>query len=198
MRNTIANRRLIAGLCVSLAILLGLAVFVLEVRDNHRRSLQRPLPSAVGKLNPPVLPAEPHLCPQAGMSVAPESRTGTSHHTVYLSWIASAQSDDPIRNPLGYCLYRSTTKKKATEWPTCFDCERVNSEPIPVSVTNCVDALVDDKVTYHYVVTALNMYGTLSSASNEATVKIPDASRVNPPHIQGLPARSCRGAFDPR
>jgi hypothetical protein len=115
---------------------------------------------------PPPLP----LCPPAGIQpLQPSQNTG--HHKVTLWWNANAPSLDSGRNAVGYCLYRSQTKRAAKRNPRCVECEQINRMPI-VGV-GCVDDLVVDSATYYYVVTAINANGDISSSSNETPARIP-------------------------
>jgi len=109
----------------------------------------------------------PVQCPVAGSH---PSASFNGRHSVTLTWKASRGS-----NIVGYCLYRSTHKKVATNKPntefSCAGCEQVNV--IPVASTGCVDDLVRDDSSYYYVATALDPNKGLSSASNEVRADIP-------------------------
>jgi hypothetical protein len=119
---------------------------------------------------PPTLPP----CPPAGIQpLQPSQNTG--HHKVTLWWNANAPSHDSERNAVGYCLYRSQTKKAAKSNPRCGACEQINRTPI-VGVS-CVDDLVADSATYYYVVTAINTNGDISSSSNETPARIPSSKK---------------------
>jgi len=132
-----------------------------------------------------VLPSAtaPPTCPPATLNpLRPSSLTG--HHRVTLSWIASADSADPAKQVIGYCLYRSTKQQAAKQNPTCIDCEQINT--IPVVGTGCVDDLVKDGTTYYYVVTAINAQREISSSSNETPAQIP---------LGRQPARTPSGSY---
>jgi hypothetical protein len=88
---------------------------------------------------------------------------------VTLSWNASVSPSNPESGAVGYCLYRSKKQSAAHKNPTCATCEQVNA--VPVASLSCIDNLVEDGVTYYYVVTAINSSSRISSASNE--VKVP-------------------------
>jgi len=122
-----------------------------------------------------VATAVPPACPAAGVVPLQRSQLGTGHHNVVLSWNPSSPSTNPDDNAVGYCLYRSKTKKAARKNPTCRHCEQVNS--IPVVGTACVDDLVQDDTTYYYVATAISGRGRLSSSSNEIRAVIPDSKQ---------------------
>ena len=111
----------------------------------------------------------PH-CPPAGLPVVQQSAS-TGHHKVTLSWNASAPSPNPENNAVGYCLYRSRNPDATTQKPPCSECAPLNSVPVPG--TTCVDDLVEDGVTYHYWVTAVNAKGRSSDWSNSAPAEIP-------------------------
>lgn len=111
----------------------------------------------------------PPTCPPAGLQSLQLGSSGTGDHTVSLSWNASISSSRSESNPVGYCIYRSTKQSAAQRNPTCAICERVNT--VPVASLGCVDNVVEDGVTYYYVVTAINQNSAISSASNE--VKVP-------------------------
>jgi len=121
--------------------------------------------AAVRSLATPVPP-----CPPAGVPPL-QPGTSTGHHRVVLSWHASAPSIRPQDNAVGYCLYRSQTQNAAEKNATCSQCEQINS--VPVTVTGCIDDVVQDGVTYYYVVTAISSARQLSSSSNEIPVVIP-------------------------
>jgi len=162
-------------------------------RDAKLRSVP-----TVADLNSPIGKPEVLSCPSAGLPTMQASQAGSGHHKVFLTWIGSAHSDDPNQNPVAYCLYRSKKQQAAKEKPTCEQCEQVNSIPIPVTCTRCVDGLVENNVTYYYVVTAINENGILSSTSNEATAEIPVASQTNSVAAQSPPPPSCRGSSSPK
>jgi hypothetical protein len=135
--------------------------------------------------------APPPTCPPAGLLSLQPASSGTGDHTVTLSWNASASSSHSENDPVGYCLYRSRKQSAAHTNPTCATCERVTA--VPVASLSCVDNLVEDGVTYFYVVTAISPGNTISSASNEVKVPIgrgreekttsgnsPPLCRVNP------------------
>ncbi len=109
-------------------------------------------------------------CPPAGLlSVQPKS-SGTGDHTVTLSWNASVAPPHSKDDAVGYCIYRSQKQSAARKNPTCATCERVNA--VPVASLSCVDNVVEDGVTYYYVVTAISPSSAISSASNEVKVPI--------------------------
>jgi hypothetical protein len=129
---------------------------------------------------PPPLKLPP--CPPAGIQpLQPSQQTG--HHKVTLTWNANAPSLDSERNAVGYCLYRSQTKKAAKRNPRCVECEQINRTPI-VGV-GCVDDLVADSATYYYVVTAINTNGNISSSSNETPARIPSNQKPAGPAPKG-------------
>src|SRR5216683_4620149 len=124
-------------------------------------------PAAAG----PRLP----LCPAAGLPMLQPSPL-TGHHKVSLSWNASAPSGNSEGKAVGYCLYRSKKEKVAKQSlkkpnARCSDCEQINS--VAVAGTGCVDDLVEDGATYHYIATAINVLGNTSSSSEEALAQIP-------------------------
>jgi hypothetical protein len=139
----------------------------------------------------PVQP-EP-LCPPAGLGPLQFGAPGTGDHRVTLTWNASAPSADSDTAAFGYCLYRSKIKHVAKKDPICKDCEQVNR--IPIKSTGCVDDLVADSTQYYYVVTAINLKGTLSAASNEIATLIPSRHSVKPAQPSPLPL--CRAGLPP-
>jgi hypothetical protein len=112
----------------------------------------------------------PPTCPAAGtLSLQPGS-PGTGDHKVTLSWNASDSPSPSENGAIGYCLYRSKNASGVRKNPTCGTCEQVNV--VPVASLSCVDNVVEDGVTYYYVVTAINARSAISSASNEVKVPI--------------------------
>ena len=114
----------------------------------------------------------PNQCATIGFLPIESSRPATAHHTVTLSWNASALSFDA---PAGYCLYKSETEIDIKN-PKCSSCEPVN--PVPVAKTSCVDDIVKDGVTYYYVVRAVDRSGNPSTWSNVATASVPPSDQV--------------------
>ena len=126
-----------------------------------------------------ALPADPvskpPLCPPAGLPMLQPSPI-TGHHKVILKWNASTASADSKSKAVGYCLYRSKMENIAKQALSnrnarCGGCEQINS--VAIASTACVDDLVEDNATYHYVVTAINALGNTSSSSQEALARIP-------------------------
>ena len=111
-----------------------------------------------------------------------DSSLPTKHHTVTLSWNASAHSPDPAA---GYCLYKSETKIDPKD-SACSSCEPVTPTPIPA--TSCVDDIVKDGVTYYYVVRAVDKAGNTSAWSNVATVPILASDPVKSSSVSSPPA----------
>lgn len=130
---------------------------------------------------------EPVRCPPAGSH---PSASLSGHHRVTLTWKASRGN-----NVVGYCLYRSTQKKVATNKPntefSCAGCEQVNVIPVPS--TGCVDSLVKDDSSYYYVATAFDPNRGLSSASNEVRADIPSGSAAIASKASTYPL--CRDTF---
>ncbi len=118
----------------------------------------------------PAKVAEPLTCPAAGLLSLQPGSPGTGDHTVTLSWNASMPPANSEGGAVGYCLYRSKKQSAAHKNPTCATCERVNA--VPVASLSCIDNLVEDGVTYYYVVTAINPSSKISSSSNEVKVPI--------------------------
>lgn len=189
-----AKRRTVTLLYVSLVILVGLALVLLPVRESPPH---HPEPAAES-FGPSLSQSEVPFCPPADVAAGQGSAVGDGHHRVFLSWIGSAQSSDPIRNPVGYCVYRSNKESAAGQKLPCNECDRTNSRPLPVSVTSCVDGGVQDNTTYHYVVAAINKYGTLSSPSNDVPAKIPDAFTINASELPDPLPPPCSGNTTPR
>ena len=135
-----------------------------------------------------VAPA-PHRCPSVGSHRVVEV---TGHHKVILSWTASRGED-----VAGYCLYRSSRPNVANEDARkefrCTGCEQINSDP--VLRTGCVDNLVHDGFTYFYVATAMNHGGTLSIASNETRVDIPETPTLKPGNMNPSSYPSCQDSL---
>jgi hypothetical protein len=142
--------------------------------NETRMAMVRPLP----------------LCPQAGVAPIQASQPETGHHKVTLSWNASPSTPDTGSNPVGYCLYRSTTQNAARKKPTCSACEQINR--VPITGTSCLDDLVIDSTRYYYVVAAVNIVGTISSSSNEVRVQIPPQNESGSP-LSSPPPPACRG-----
>lgn len=110
------------------------------------------------------------LCPAAGLS-SRQSSQKTGHHSVTVTWNASAPTVNPEGKTVGYCLYRSKKKDIAKKDPKCKFCEQVNARAI--NVTACVDDLVENGEKYYYIARAVNAKGEPSIFSNEAPAKIP-------------------------
>ncbi len=121
----------------------------------------------------------PPVCPAAGLAPLTPATRGTGDHKVTLTWKASAPSNDSLGAAVGYCLYRSKTRQAAKKNPVCKHCEQVNR--VPIASIGCVDDLVADSARYYYVVTAINLKGTLSAPSNEIPVTIPPANQSAAP-----------------
>lgn len=87
------------------------------------------------------------------------SGTGTTAHSVGLSWSASSSSD-----VAGYNVYRGTVSGTYS---------KINSSPL--SNTSYTDASVQSgqDITYYYVVTAVDSSGAESTDSNQATATVP-------------------------
>ncbi len=119
----------------------------------------------------------------------PFSDPKTGHHKVVLSWKASLASADPDKNPVGYCIYRSHKRDVLRRDPTCGECELVSLKP--VRSTDCVDELVQDDVTYYYVVTAISRHKNLSGPSNQIRAVIPKGDQPVGSEDLGVHA-SCR------
>lgn len=162
-------------------------------RDSAARTRIELVDPARGRATTRALAPTLPPCPPASVPVLqPGAKTG--HHRVVLSWNASAPSNRPQDNAVGYCLYRSQTLNLAGKNATCSQCERINSVPIPVPITGCVDDLVQDGVTYYYVVTAISSGKQLSSSSNEVPVVIPP----NKPGGGTSSYPFCRGSPSPK
>jgi len=120
-------------------------------------------------------------CATAGFLPIETSRPAAAHHTIRLSWNASALTPDP---PAGYCLYRSESNIDIKK-PSCSSCQPVN--PVSVAGTSCVDDTVKDGVTYYYVVRAVDRAGKLSVWSNVATAPVPASDQIKPSTAAGAP-----------
>ena len=181
----------IVSVLAFLIVLLGASCSNCQVtRTSGSEPKLAELPQTTG--TPPtasqsVLPS----CPPTHRSTVQASHTGTEHHhRVTLSWIAAPSSPRPGGDVAGYCIYRSTTQYAAKQDPLCPACERVNL--VPVKGVSCIDALVDDHTTYHYVVTAINGVGSISSSSNEAIAPVREHPNSIP--LSSPPPPSCREA----
>jgi hypothetical protein len=122
-----------------------------------------------------IVGTSPHArlpaCPPAGSPMLRLLAPHTGHHSVILSWNANPPTPKIEDDVVGYCLYRSKKRGAAKKNPTCKDCEQINFAPM--AGTRCVDNLVQDRITYYYVVTAINSLARLSASSDEATAVIP-------------------------
>jgi hypothetical protein len=171
---------------LSVFVLLLIAAIALGCqKDNSRVRIQlHDLPSdKAAVVAKPV--QRPPVCPPAGIAALQPGAPGTGDHKVTLTWNASTPSNNLDGAAVGYCLYRSKKKNVAKKNPICQDCEQVNRVPIPS--TGCIDDLVADSAHYYYVVAAINSKGSLSSASNEIPVAIPQRQSVKPPKPSQLP-----------
>jgi hypothetical protein len=89
-----------------------------------------------------------------------------SHHSVTLSWKASAPVSKLPRDVVkGYYVYRSRTSQKHTLR------DQMNAQPI--SETGCVDRSVEPSTTYFYSVRALSQGGAQSIFSREVKAVVP-------------------------
>jgi hypothetical protein len=156
--------------------------------SGPRVKLQSSQTPQAGGTSPTNAPPGGLRCPPAG---PPMSQRGASNHKVILSWNASAPSPNADSNAVGYCLYRSRKRGAAKQKPTCDNCEQIN--PVPVVGTSCLDDVVEDSVTYFYVVTAINAKGRPSAPSNEARATIPSKKQSSIP-AGSVSAPACRGA----
>jgi hypothetical protein len=112
-------------------------------------------------------------CPAVGSH--PVASTSGAHN-VTLTWIASATAIKPGSSPIGYCLYRSSSKIVSSGKDfKCVGCEQINLTPI--TNTGCLDDQVQNETTYYYVAAAINEAGLLSGPSNLAQANIPSASQ---------------------
>jgi hypothetical protein len=134
-------------------------------------------------------------CPETPFPMLQSSNPKTGNHSVFLSWKASPASNDPDKNPAGYCIYRSRRKDMLQRDPTCGECELVNLKP--VRSTDCIDDLVQDGVTYYYVVTAISRYKNLSSPSNQIQAAIPEGDKPVSPKDWGVHT-PCRTPIGPK
>lgn len=160
------------------AVALACALMLLGACNRTSVSTARIRPLTLGASPIASVPVAPRLpsCPPAGTPMLQPGQSNTGHHKVLLSWNASAPSTKPENNAVGYCLYRSKKKHVAAKNPLCRACEQVNVLPLPSA--SCVDDLVQDDVTYYYVVTAIDQHGSLSSASSEIAASIPSRNKV--------------------
>jgi len=89
-----------------------------------------------------------------------------SHHSVTLSWKASAPLSNLPQNAVkGYYVYRSRTSRKHTLG------DRMNAQPI--TGTGCVDRAVKPHTTYFYSIRAVSQGGAQSVFSREARAVVP-------------------------
>jgi hypothetical protein len=112
-------------------------------------------------------------CPAVGSH--PVASTSGAHN-VTLTWTASATAIKPGSSPIGYCLYRSSSKIVSSGKDfKCVGCEQINLTPI--TNTGCLDDQVQNETTYYYVAAAINEAGLLSGPSNQAQANVPSASQ---------------------
>jgi hypothetical protein len=104
---------------------------------------------------------------------SPASSDGLSHsqgrqrsHSVTLSWKAAfPKSNSPRDSIKGYYVYRSLTSQKYAE------SNRISESPL--QGTRCVDATVEPRKTYFYVVKAVTEGGEQSGSSIEIKAVVP-------------------------
>jgi hypothetical protein len=94
----------------------------------------------------------------SGTGVAATTSTGSTVHSVALSWVASTSA-----NIVGYYVYRSGTSGGSYS--------RINSSP--TNATKYTDGSVTAGDTYYYVVTSVNSSGQESADSNQIKAVIP-------------------------
>jgi len=184
-----------AGLC-ALMSMVGYGIWALSSSHAtaHAGLATRSASQAEERLikaavSPPLKP-----CPKSSGSILSASPQ-TGHHKVFLTWNASPDFPDPVRHPVGYCLYRSSTPKIAAKDPKCNSCEQVNQKPIPG--TACVDDWVQDGVNYYYVATAVNIYGDPSVLSTDTPANIPPNPAATGATVTGTYPR-CRAENVPQ
>lgn len=137
------------------------------------------LRKAVTESDPPVAPV---TCPTFGPPLTPTSLQASGGHRVILSWRASAPADSRHAPAVGYCIYRTTTRKDPSP-------ELVNRIPLPS--TSCTDDLVENGRKYYYVVRTISANSVTSVISNEISALIPTGNKTNP-SFSGPSAPLCR------
>jgi hypothetical protein len=175
------------------AVWLALGIFqaATAAAQTTRNLPARVQPAEAQKANLPAAGAPlPPACPAQGVSTLQPLAPKSGHHTVTLSWKASARSVKPEAQAVGYCLYRSKTpyaaKRYLAENRKCNDCELVNATAF--DGTSCVDDHVQDGTTYYYVVTAVNKHGIPSPPSNETPpARIPSKESVTSSSVVSYP-----------
>jgi len=169
------TQRLVAGLALVMSVTFQPTLVGCRNASNldgNQHLAETSHPSAALPTDPV---SNPPLCPPAGLPMLQPSPI-TGHHKVILKWNASTASADSKSKAVGYCLYRSKMENIAKQALSnrnarCGGCEQINS--VAIASTACVDDLVEDNATYHYVVTAINALGNTSSSSQEALARIP-------------------------
>jgi len=142
-----------------------------------------PRQEATATLKPSL---QAHYCATKGFLPIETSKPNNAHHTVTLSWNASTPSVDPAA---GYCLYKSETDADPKN-PQCSSCEPVT--PTPITKTSCIDDIVKDGTTYHYLVRAVDIAGNASGWSNVATAPVPSSDEVRASPVATSPPARCR------
>jgi hypothetical protein len=100
------------------------------------------------------------------LSAAAPPPGSSKRHSVTLSWNASIPVSSVAKDAIrGYYVYRSQTSQ------TYHDTDRITS--LPLIGTQCLDATVESRTTYYYVVRAVAQRGAQSAASREIKAVIP-------------------------
>ena len=110
----------------------------------------------------------PNAVPSCGPAVPPgqPQSAAANRHSVTLSWIATAPTSSSPKDAIkGYYVYRSRKSQ------TYLDDNRIS--PSPLTGTQCVDATVEARATYFYVVKAVSVNGAESVISKEIKAVIP-------------------------
>ncbi|MFZ3342544.1 MAG: hypothetical protein WA609_07500 [Terriglobales bacterium] len=129
---------------------------------------------------------KPKECPTGFLFTPLKPPQPSGHHTVTLKWKANEPTIDPVKNVVGYCLYRRKAQGLLpNEILKCKGCQLVS--PMPIAGTGCVDDRVEDDSTYYYVVTAVNVRGAMSLSSNEAAAKIGAEESTKPAVASSYP-----------
>jgi hypothetical protein len=166
VRRETRMRKLATPIEVSGAVL-GLALFLTlsgagQVKNNA------PQTQSLGGITTEPPPADVPPCNGAsGSSHGHSHSQGRQHsHSVTLSWKAAVpKSNSPQDSIKGYYVYRSLTSQKYAE------SNRISE--LPVQGTRCVDATIEPRKTYFYVVKAVTEGGEQSNSSIEIKAVVP-------------------------
>jgi hypothetical protein len=157
----------VSGAILGIVVFLNVSVMG-QVKTSQGKTQVPPTPSLGGA----AAERQPGDVPQcngasSASSHGPASSHGNLHrHSVTLSWNAAVPGSSSPRDAIkGYNVYRSLTPQAYSE------SNRISKSPL--QGTQCVDATVQPRKTYFYIVKAVTESGKQSGSSVEIKAEIP-------------------------